>query len=287
MIIVKLMGGMGNQMFQYALGRNLSLKYNVPLKIDLSFLKNRNMGPNFVYRDYDLDIFNIEPDFSIDGIGPIQVVSEAEVVVDSLQSHFQYSQETIKYIEFLINSGINILIDGYWQSPLYFKEFESQIRKDFTFKSLVNSADDQVLDMLSKITSSNSVLINVRRTDYLKTDFHGVMGMDYINKAKSIIESKIQDPHYFIFSDDIDWCSQNLNESNMTIVNHSYKGHKFGYYLQLMSNCKHFIIPNSSFAWWSAFLNQNSDKIVITPLNWMANSSFDTKDLILDSWIRI
>jgi hypothetical protein len=114
------------------------------------------------------------------------------------------------------------------------------------------------------------------------------MGLDYLEKAKKIIESKISDPHYFVFSDDIFWCEKNIKFPNMFLVDHSYKGRKFEYYLQLMSQCKHFIIPNSTFAWWGAWLNNDNNKLVIAPSKWFTNCDINTKDLIpFKNWIRI
>jgi hypothetical protein len=278
MIIVRLKGGMGNQMFQYAFGRVLSLKFNTPLKLDLSFLKNRNMGPNFVYRDYDLDLYNINEDFDFtwDNIG---VLAEPE-------SDLTFNQQFIDIVSKNFNK--KIMIDGYFQSEKYFLGYNDQIKKDFEFRDKVEeSSDEKILEMYNKINSSNSVLINVRRTDFLNGDFHGVIGMDYINNAVSFIESKVDKPNYFIFSDDIEWCKDNIKLDNMTIVDHSYKGDRFGYYLQLMKACKNFIIPNSSFAWWAAWLNENENKIVIAPKKWFNNESVNTKDLIPSNWIRI
>ena len=277
MIIAKLMGGMGNQMFQYAIARNLSLKYNVPLKIDLSFLQNKNMGANFVYRDYDLDLFNVFQDFEIN----------QNRILRFTQNQFEYSSQLIQSIEKSILEGSSVLLDGYWQSPLFFSENENQIREDFNFRDDVELQSGQVKDILDKIKSTNSVMLNVRRTDYLNTSFHGVMGMDYINKATQLIETKIENPHYFIFSDDVEWCKENIKLQNITFVDHSYKGDRFGWYLQLMSKCKHFIIPNSTFAWWAAYLNRNIDKIVIAPINWFTDGNINTTDLIPKNWIRI
>jgi hypothetical protein len=277
MIIAKLMGGMGNQMFQYAISRNLSLKYNVPLKIDLSFLQNKNMGPNFVYRDYDLNLFNVCEDFE---------VSLDNVIMVS-QPQFNYSQDLIDSLEKPVREGFNILLNGYWQSPLFFSDYESQIREDLKFKDDIENQSGEIKELLDKIKSSNSVMINVRRTDYLNTTFHGVMEMDYINKAKELIESKVKNVNYFVFSDDVEWCKENIKYENMTIVDHSYKGDKFGYYLQLMMNCKHFIIPNSTFAWWAAWLNNDSSKIVIAPKQWFTDDNINTADLIPSNWIRI
>lgn len=275
MIIVKLMGGMGNQMFQYAFGRSLSLKYNLPLKIDLSFIKNKNMHPGFVYRDYDLDVFNVNGDFNIGHINTIKINEQ----------QFEYSHNIYNTIENSPKS--NFLLSGYWQTPKYFEGFEEQIRKDFTFRNKIEHANNYIKNMLKKIKSSNSVLLNVRRTDYLNTNYHGVMGVDFFKKGINIIESKIKKPHYFLFSDDIEWCKNNIKQDNMTIVDHSYMGDRFSYYLQLMKNCKHFIIPNSSFAWWAAWLCQNNGKIIIAPEKWFTDKNINTCDLIPNDWIRI
>ena len=263
MISVTLMGGMGNQMFQYALGRSLSIKNRLPMNLDLSFLNRRDFGPNFVYRNYDLDIFNINPNFGTGG----DIVKEP---------HFQYSEDLLN-----MNIDRHINIEGYWQTPKYFNNIEDIIRNDFQFNDIVPESN-----LLNSIRNTNSVMINIRRTDYLNTNFHGVMGNDYIMRAVEIIKSKVENPNYFIFSDDVQWCIENIHLENMTIVDHSYAGNKFNYYLQLMINCKHFIIPNSSFAWWSAWLNNNTDKVVIAPKNWF-NMDIDTSDLIPDNWIRI
>ncbi len=291
MIVVTLMGGMGNQMFQYALGRSLSIKYNRPLKIDLSFLKRKDMGPKFIYRDYDLDLFNVYEDFDINQIGYSNYAWSGPngSLVKINEPHYQYSEMMMKSIGDSISSNpeVNFLISGYWQTPLYFKDIESQIRKDFTFKDDIDNSDDYIKDMLEKIRSTNSVLLNIRRTDYLNTNYHGVMGNEYLDKGVELIESKVENPHYFVFSDDVEWCKENIKYTNMTIVDHSYKGDRFGYYLQLMKNCKHFIIPNSSFAWWAAWLNEDPNKIVITPKQWFTDSNINTNDLIPYNWIRI
>jgi hypothetical protein len=269
------MGGTGNQMFQYAFARNLSLKYNKTLKIDLSFLKNKNMGLDFVYRDYSLNIFNIYEDFNIDKNHFIKINEPC----------FEYEQSVLDMIH--SNSDSNFLLNGYWQTSKYFKEFEKEIRKDFTFRDEIENSNSYVKEMLNDIKSKNSVLLNIRRTDYLSTNYHGVMGKEYIDKGVKLIESKIKNPRYFLFSDDLDWCRENIKLPNMTIVNHSYKGDRFSYYLQLMKNCKHFIIPNSSFAWWAAWLNQNENKIVIAPKQWFTDTNIKTTDLIPNDWIRI
>lgn len=275
MIIVTLMGGMGNQMFQYAFAKSLSLKYNTQVKIDLSFLKRKDMGPNFIYRDYDLDIFNVTEDFEINPVGETYKANEP---------HFHYSSDLLNTLDNPLKNGKNIILNGYWQTPLY---FDDSLRKDFEFKDKVENTTGIIKEMYNLIKSTNSVMINVRRTDYLNTNFHGVMGNDYIMNGVKVIESKINNPHYFIFSDDIEWCKENIKLNNMTFVDHNYKGNRFAYYLQLMSSCNHFIIPNSTFAWWAAWLNNSDDKIVISPENWFTDKNINTNDLIPKKWIKI
>ena len=161
MIIVKLMGGMGNQMFQYAFARSLSLKTNTEFKMDLSFLKKRDLGETFTYRDFDLDIFNISENLIKESpTDNLQTISE---------KMFSYSQETVDAIKQSIGNGL--YLDGYWQSYKYFEEFNARIKKDFLFKnSIKNNEDTNVKNMINDIMTSNSVMLNIRRTDYLNNN---------------------------------------------------------------------------------------------------------------------
>ena len=264
---------MGNQMFQYVFARSLSLKYNIPFKIDLSFLKRRDLG-DFTYRDYDLDLYNINVDF-INDINNVEYLNEQD---------FNFSDSLVKHI---INVDKNVLLDGYWQSYKYFLGCDKQIKNDFQFKENIKTfKDERFINMINHIESSNSVLIHVRRTDYLNSNYHWIINMDYINKAVDVIKSKVDNPHFFIFSDDLKWCVDNIKLDNMTIVDEYFKGNRFSNYHQLMRMCKYFIISNSTFSWWAAWLCEFENKIVIAPEIW-DSSMRNISDLIPDSWIRI
>lgn len=257
-VVVKLMGGLGNQMFQYAFGKKLSILENRDLYFDLSFLQRRDFDQDFIYRDYSLDIFNIDERF-ISGCSPSIYVNEKGRI---------YSEDLDKsYIDREM-----VYLDGFWQCPKYFDDIKESIKRDFTFKN--NLQDEFHIDMLYDIVSrENPVMVNIRRSDYIKSDFHNVMDIDYYEKAKKIIESKVKNPYYYIFSDDIQWCMDNFQWKNSKILGHQFAGEKFSTYLGLMRNCKHFIIPNSSFAWWSAWLAHNDNKIVIHPSRWFETES--------------
>jgi hypothetical protein len=267
-VVVKLMGGLGNQMFQYAFGKRISLQTGRELILDLGFLKRRDLGPNFVYRNYDLDIFNLSEHKIVDNFN-----EKYELIADT----FDLKSKDLTPIDIIIekclnNKSENIYIDGYWSSPKYFLEI---INSDFSFKDpIINESTSLLQDILS----SNSVLLNIRRTDFLNGNFHGVFGKDYILNSINKLSKTEDNLKFFIFSDDIEWCKDNLNDiPNSVIVDHTHKGNKFSNYLQLMTNCKHFIIPNSTFAWWSAYLSQNKNKKVIHPEIWLKefNSTCD------------
>jgi hypothetical protein len=293
------MGGLGNQMFQYAFARSVSLKFNLPLCLDLSFLNRRDLDhlPNFVYRNYDLSVFKFDhkTEKSKKKLDNIVVIEEPHFHYDnniftSISKELYPKKKLFHFLRFDNSSTKDILLEGYWQSPKYFNQFENIIRNDFTFNNQVHLIkDDRIHELLKKINNSNSVMLNVRRTDYLKDDTYENLGIGYINSCISYMNTIVDNPSYYIFSDDIEWCRENIHIPNMTIVDHSYKGEKFSIYLQLMSQCKHFIIPNSTFAWWAAWLNYSQSKIVIAPKKWFNEGSriHDDKDLIPDSWIRL
>jgi hypothetical protein len=274
MIVVKLMGGLGNQMFQYAIGRSISLSCEVPLKVDLSFLLRKDLGPNFVYRNYELDLFGIEVDSNI---------NSSDFVYISEPQHHKFFGALVERCKHLINSGSNVYLEGYWQTPKYFESIEDDIINQFKINSLIENQDS--LELLRDIEGSNSVMVNIRRTDYLNSSFHIVLSRDYIERAMKEISGRISNPKFFVFSDDIDWCRKNLDFPGIVFVGEEHRGERFSNYFKLMNSCKHFIISNSTFAWWSAWLNRNPDKIVISPKKWFSPNDIDSADLIPKDWI--
>jgi hypothetical protein len=297
MIVVKLAGGLGNQMFQYAAGRFLAEKHNTQLKLDTSFLLDRKPRKNFIYRDYDLDIFNIQVSFAsaneILSFGKFRTLGRLTYVVKQRLFNKQYPvyvrENPYRFDPKFFHIPSNAYIEGYWQSECYFKPITNIIRRDFSF---YKPLDRLGREMAQQVSMVNSVCLNVRRGDYVSikatNKHHGVCEKDYFHRGISFIADKIEKPHYFIFSDDVEWCRDNLVfDYPHTIVENKYAGFKFGQKLQLMTMCKHFIIANSSFAWWAAWLCSHSEKIVIAPLNWYRNPRMNTQYLIPNSWVRI
>lgn len=178
--------------------------------------------------------------------------------------------------------------EWFFQSEKYFKDFEKEIRQDFEF--LIQPSKENK-KMIEKITHCESVSLHIRRWDYISNPtanaFHGTCNLGYYQKAVDLIKSKVENPVFFLFSDDMDWVKENLKIEDTSYYidwntdNKSYED------MRLMSLCNHNIIANSSFSWWWAWLNQNPDKIVIAPSRWFTSNKMNYSDIVPDSWVKI
>lgn len=288
MVYTNIHGGLGNQLFQYAIGRSISIKNGVKLKLDISLMNG-----------YDLRTFGLNKfKFS----GEIATLSE----VKYYSSNNKYFNKILQSIysktpfggnfyceqnEFVFDPRVmNITkgyITGYWQSYKYFDAIRSTLLKDLKIKEELNLKNIKVLE---KINGSNSVSLHIRRGDYVNNSknnrLYNVFGIEYYNKAINFINHKVENPYFFVFSDDLEWASENINiDGQVEFVNvNSTINPEFD--LMLMSNCKHNIIANSTFSWWAAYLNENSRKNVIAPNKWMSTIS-DLEDLYPSNWIKL
>ena len=288
MIIVKLIGGLGNQMFQYATARRLAFKHDTALILDLSSFETYKL------HNYALNHFNINAQIAI----PKQLgLCRSDSRLSRLRRIFLRSnshdsnyikEKNFNFDREILELSDNVYLDGYWQSEKYFKDIENIIKKEFR---LEYELDEKNREMADYISNCESVSIHVRRGDYVTNSvinaFHGTCDMDYYLRCISLLKNKIKDPHFFIFSDDPEWVKINLNIDFPTIFI-THNGPEKNYEdLKLMSLCKHNIIANSSFSWWGAWLNDNPQKIVIGPLNWFRDNKINTRDLMPEYWNRL
>jgi hypothetical protein len=291
MIIVKLAGGLGNQMFQFALGRHLAHKHQCELKLDLTAFNDKRPRKNFVPRDYDLEIFNVRAEAATSNeIAAFCKRTRVEVLDKALnkmfgtkatyirEPHFHFSRE-------VFNAQDNVYLEGYWQTEKYFADIDSILRSEFSFREPMS---DKAESLAQEISCVNSVCVNVRRGDFVTNHRHGWFGTDYFEQGERIIEQNSSDHVFYVFSDDIEWCEENLRFKRPAMfVSHEFSGRKFQDYIRLMALCKHFIIPNSSFAWWAVWFSQNPERTVIAPKRWFNMPSLDTSDLFQPNWIKI
>jgi Glycosyl transferase family 11 len=296
-IIVKLIGGLGNQMFQYAAARRLASFHNTSLKLDVFFLQGKQKG--YKPRRYELHHLNITATIA----SSFEVAQLSGKGRSILQTGFVRFLQRMKLAKLypnviaephyhfdpaLLHAKDNAYLTGYWQSEKYFSDIQEIIRRDFTAKKPLEGKN---LELAKKIWSPQSVSLHIRRGDYVSNPqtmkLHQACGMDYYQQCVDYLSRQIKAPHFFIFSDDPMWVSKNLNLGvPFTFVDHNPP--KNGYEdLRLMSLCKHHIIANSSFSWWGAWLNQNPGKIVLAPKKWFNSVGYNTKGLIPDEWLKI
>lgn len=248
-VIVRLKGGLGNQMFQYAYGRNLALKQKAVLELDRSFLRRRFWQKmiGVTPRGYELEEFNIKAGFAKPDFRPRR--------------------------------------EGYWQNEKYFKKIRPFLLREFTLKK----ESEDFLKLKKLVRNSSSVSIHFRRGDYVASlatnKYHGVLNLDYYMKAIKVINKRVKNSHFFVFSDDVEWVKKNFSiRKQITYISGDYALTNIEEML-LMSMCKHNIVANSSFSWWGAWLNKNPRKIVVAPKRWfMVKTDLQT---IPRSWIKL
>lgn len=285
MIITHIIGGLGNQMFQYAAGRYLADLHNTELKLDVTGFDD--------YKLRNLDLFNfavratIASEEEIAGLKPSHNLEKAFQYLRPKGSRTYYREKHFYFDEDFYKLGGNVYLKGYCQSEKYFVPLKENIRQDFTFKS-ETIAD--VKEYAANLRTQNSVSVHIRRGDISKEAksliYHGVLPIDYYQKAIQLIQSKLPNPVFYFFSDDIKWVKENLPVPGAVYVSGEItKNHIEDLYL--MSQCRHNIIANSSFSWWGAWLNDNPEKIVIAPQKWFNKGPKDTQDLIPEGWIEI
>jgi hypothetical protein len=279
MIYVRLMGGLGNQMFQYAAGKRLAIKNNANLVLDLSHLKNQPAEET--PREYELYKLKLDADI-------IYKPAENRKRLFKDKSLLIIREAGLDFDKNILSLSDNVLLIGYWQSYKYFQDIDQQIRKDFKFKDSLSVQKKKILSQIR--LDSNPVAIQIRRGDYVTSSstnkFHGLIPLDYYEKAAKYIAKRINDPHFYVISDDSEWCEKNLRLSYPTtfIRNGQGKGEED---MRLMSNCKHHIIANSSFGWWGAWLSEKPDKIVVAPKQWFKGTSVRMEDRLLPGWISL
>ena len=293
MIISRVIGGLGNQMFQYAVGRSIALDVNKDLLLDTNSYDDYKL-----HNGYELNaVFGIKPKLASQAqINEILGLWKNRYLKYALNVAFQLGllspKNIIKERSFAYDKRVSeitsdVYLEGYWQSEKYFIKNAQQIRDDFIFKFDMSDSNRALMEFMLR---KNSVSLHIRRGDYVSNsavaERHGVCSLDYYHAAIELIRSQLSNPSIFVFSDDIDWARSNVRTSlPLYFVDHnigieSYKDMYF------MSQCKHNIIANSSFSWWGAWLNPNHQKIVIAPKLWFKDKT-NTIDLIPEGWVRI
>ena len=255
-------GRLGNQMFQFAFMKSISTELNIDFKLPLSVYNNE--------------------EFIIDGLFYIEDFF-TEISRDYIYE--EYYEKSMSYYNVIndLPAHTNINFNGFYQSEKYFKSNCNEIKNMFEFKSNIKYISDKIYCDSIKRNSLPVISIHIRRTDYIQLkDKHVNLEIGYYDSAIKIMKELIGNFNIIIFSDDIEWCKENLKYENIIY----YSSHSSYIDMCLMSLCDHNIIANSTFGWWGAYLNKNPHKLIISPLKWY-HLPFDNPDINLDSWITI
>jgi len=296
-IIINIQGGLGNQMFQYASAKSLALKHNVELKLDPNFQNDK-------LRDYKLQYFNIN-----------EHIATKDEILDltiSFKKHNRFQHKVLRKLQLLkpyykrrvykhkmwvndlgiLKASNNVYLDGYWGRENFFKDIRNELLDILEIKN--DFINDDFLKLNYEISNKNSVSVHLRRGDYAKDPktlkFFGLMPVEYYQKSIDYMNKKYENNVFYVFSDDINYVKQNFN-FNSDVKYIENKNLQDYHELKLMSFCKHNIIANSTFSWWAAWLNENSDKIVIAPKKWyndkIAQEYYEKYSFVPENWIKI
>ncbi|MGC8880317.1 MAG: alpha-1,2-fucosyltransferase [Anaerolineae bacterium] len=297
MVIVQLIGGLGNQMFQYAAGRALAWRRGTALKLDISAFAS------YTLRSYRLHVFRIHEDFATpQEVAAVQAggCSRTDRLLWRIRrrlGHVPYYARPIYrerehrahvFDANLAQARRDVYLIGYWQSEKYFATIADLIREEFQLKREPSATSRE---LAQRICDCQAVSLHVRRGDYVTNprthQVHGVCSLEYYARCIAYIEQRVERPTFFVFSDDMDWARDHIRPAHPTVyVTHNGAARDYED-LWLMSQCKHHILANSSFSWWGAWLCENPDKIVIAPRRWFNEPGHDTRDLLPEGWVAL
>lgn len=280
--VVKIYGGLGNQLFQYSFGQYLSHVHGLNIQYHAQTVSD---SKSFTNRDLEISKFN----FEISLLNPDNRFNESGLV-------WRVKRKLIQIFPFISNKLLvqkhphdypSKIIDGYYEGYWQLYQFPESIKAHLQNHLRLSDIQSQKLySLINDISENISVSIHIRRGDYINIEanakiFH-VCNMDFYNSAIQMIKAKFPNAVFFIFTQDTEWAKENFKGSEFIFI----EGNTAIEDMLLMAKCKHNIIANSTFSWWSAFLNQNPEKIVIAPKQWY-KVNFNNKNFLAPEWIQI
>lgn len=267
MVVVRILGGLGNQMFQYAYAKSLAEK-GYEVQIDISKFKSYKL-----HGGYHLDKFRID----------LETANSSTALLSKIGLKKTIKEPNLLFNKDLLKVNNNAFIKGYFQTEEYFSDIREILIDQFKIKKELAKSTLAIKNQIELL--KNTCSLHIRRGDYISdkkaNKVHGTCDLDYYQKAISYISDQHKNVHFLVFSDDINWVKSNLNVENANFIDHKVIPHEDQY---LMSLCKHNITANSSFSWWGAWLNQHNEKIVVAPKQWFVEKE---NEVACKSWIKL
>lgn len=280
MVIIRMQGGLGNQLFQYALCQEFKSK-GIETKIDISAYEDGRES-----RKLELKKLGLNPE-TADRQELHRYFADNTHFTDRLFRYLFGQGKYKKEKDYDFNPSILDITDGflsgYWQSEKYFRMAASEVRENICFQNMDITSVKQRVEQIEGV---NAVSVHVRQGDYLQHAelYGGICTEAYYRKAIQYMAEHVKDPVFFVFSDEPDRAGQMLAGYPCHVVTENMGDNSYRD-MYLMSRCRYHIIANSTFSWWGAWLDRHEDKIVITPPKW--NHLCKTHDICCDGWIMI
>ena len=293
MIVTRLTGGLGNQMFQYAAGRSVAERLGAELKLDSRWFAGRGSAIPGNPREFLLGCFTIDADLvDAERIAVLPPRSRRQYWSQRLLPHpwrpvlkVLTEDDSLLPDERILEISDDTYLDGFWHSERYFAPHAHVLRKDFSFRTPPSGAN---ASLVAAIQEGMSVSVHVRRQDYItepKTrSVSGILQPAWYRAAVDLIAARAGAPAVYVFSDDPAWCRSNLRFDHPTTVVEGNQATAFED-MRLMSLCRHHVIANSTFSWWGAWLNARPDRIVIAPEPWRMDRG--ASQVVPDDWMRL
>lgn len=291
MVISKIIGGLGNQLFCYAFAKTLSDELNQELKLDLSFYtKNEILD---IYRLNRFCIYeNTATKDEINNYSRKEINKYLNKIFKALTGRYFFlnnkyhvDEKSFSYDKSKIKHRKHLYITGYWAQPELFQHNRHKLLKYYKLNVPLNNENKTILE---SIKTSDSIAVHIRRGDYINNNYFVTLPKEYYLKAIELMKKKFCKPYFYFFSDDIDWVINEFSHiHNSYFVNINDRKNDFMEF-ELMRNCHHFILANSTFSWWAAWLSEEPSKNIIIPGKWFNNMSrqlkFENSGLIQDKW---
>jgi Glycosyl transferase family 11 len=293
-IVTKLQGGHGNQLFQYATGRCLAMRLGVALFMDRRWFGT--IGEGDTPRVYELDRYKLDQSFFDPESFTLVEIAPRPSGLRRFLSRTpskpwleHYRQQGDGFDPRVLDLPDNSYLVGWWQDERYFGEIRATLLEEIELSDPLTGSG---ADWLRQIRNSVSVSLHVRRGDYVTnpatTKFHGVLGVPYYEAAVDRLAelTRRRDLELFVFSNDIEWCKRHLGlPYPATFVESGGSGADD---MRLMKHCRHHIVANSSFSWWGAWLSDHPEKVVIAPKNWFSDAQANAEtEIVPRSWVRL
>lgn len=301
LLITQILGGLGNQMFQYALAYRIARDFDLDLRLDTSVMDNHSRRTDAANRSFDLGLFALTPQratkterwlYNAHGL-PMGVRAMCRALAPFTKRRVVTERGFRFEPDLLPLRKPPAYLAGLWQSWKYLIGYEKAIRKEFEFREPLPPS---LFEHRDSLRAATSVAIHVRRGDYVSNPVDsatlGFVGEDYYRRAIDVVcHGPVAVNRFFIFSDDLDWCRSNFHwlPASVTFVESSRCESRPAHHIdfQLLAQAKNFIIPNSTFAWWAAWLSTAEQKLIVAPKRWFNDPALDSSDLCPPEWILV